>query len=299
MDSKLFLKVSHGEERVGRIKAFLVFAVAALHFTIVSGCIRADQLMLDAQVGGSFLKKGLDILFTVGKTVGKFKAVVGLDTFHSDTSAGIPLHQPFQEIGRGVGGLFRVGRKETEPGELVNCGILKQAQLRVSDAAAGNDFHIHLDYFPRMSHLLVRFWRVSLFLLLLWEHAQFAHDSKQALGPPGIAALFQSMPQFHQTKMRVTAAHIPDQLQLCLCMLVWMAVGPSGLAGQGFRTPIPAGTPEADILPTLVILSAGTADAVFLRILHYGLPVCHILCYTLFHEGCGLLSVQLGVVTQL
>ena len=30
-----------------------------------------------------------------------------------------------------------------------------------------------------------------------------------------------------------------------------------------------------------------------------GLPVCHVLCYTLAHEGCGLLSVVLGVVTQL
>ena len=30
-----------------------------------------------------------------------------------------------------------------------------------------------------------------------------------------------------------------------------------------------------------------------------GLPVCHVLWYTLAHEGCGLLSVVLGVVTQL
>ncbi|MEY8402399.1 hypothetical protein AALA54_03505 [Oscillospiraceae bacterium 44-34] len=57
-----------------------------------------DQFMLDAQLRGSFLKKGLNIPLTVGKTVCKFKAVVGLDTFHTNTSAGIPLHQPLQFV---------------------------------------------------------------------------------------------------------------------------------------------------------------------------------------------------------
>lgn len=42
MSSKLFLKISQGEERVERIKAFLVFSVAALYLAIMSGSIRAD-----------------------------------------------------------------------------------------------------------------------------------------------------------------------------------------------------------------------------------------------------------------
>ena len=89
------------------------------------------------------------------------------------------------------------GTHQAEPGELVNGGILEQTQLRVSDAAAGNDFHIHLDPFTRVSHLLVRFCRIGLFLLLLWEHPQFAHDPKQALRLAGIAALFQAVPKLH------------------------------------------------------------------------------------------------------
>ena len=92
MNSELFLKVRQRKERMGRIKAFLVFAVAALHFTIVPRCIRADQLMLDIQFSGGFLKKCLDIPFTARKAVGKLKAVVGLDAFHSDTPMGIPLY---------------------------------------------------------------------------------------------------------------------------------------------------------------------------------------------------------------
>ena len=268
MDSKLFLKVGQGKERTKRIEAFLVFPVATLHFSVVPWGVRADELVADAKISGSLFKKGLDIPFAVGKTVCKFKTVVGLNTFHTDTPAGIPLHQPLQKVSGGVGRLLWIGGQKTESGELVNGGILEQAQLRVSNAVAGNDLHIHLDPFSRTSHLLVRFWRISLFLLLLWEHPQLTHDPEQALGPAGVAALFQAVPQLHQAKLRIAAAHVPDELQFRFGMLVWMAVRPPGLAGQGFHAPIPASTPEIDIGPALVVLPAGPADTIFLRIFH-------------------------------
>ena len=166
MDGKLFLKVRQRKERMERIKSFLVFPMAALHFAVMSGRVRANELMADSQVGSGFLKKGGDVSMTVGKTISKFKTVISLDTFHMDTLAGIPLHQPFQEVSRGIGGLLRISRQETKPGELVNGGILEQASLRICDTAARDDLHIHLHPFSRMSHLLVRFWRISLFLLL-------------------------------------------------------------------------------------------------------------------------------------
>ena len=236
MDSKLLLEVSQREERVDRIKAFLVFPVAALHFAIVPWGVGADELVADAKISGGFLKKGLDIPFAVGKTVCKLKTVVGLDTFHANAPAGIPLDQAFQKVGGGIGRLLRIGGQETEPGELVNGGILEQAQLWVSNAAAGNYFHIHLDPFSRIRHLLVRFWRISLFLLLLWEHPQLTHDPEQALGSAGVAALLQAVPQLHQAKLWIAAAHIPDELQFRFGMLVWMAVRTPGLAGQGFHS---------------------------------------------------------------
>ena len=82
MNSKLFVKVSKGEERTDRIKTFQVFPVAAFYLAVMSGRVRADQFMLDAQLGGSFLKKCRDVAFAVGKTVGKLKTVVGLDAFN-------------------------------------------------------------------------------------------------------------------------------------------------------------------------------------------------------------------------
>ena len=69
MDGKLLLKVRQRKERVKRIKEFLVFPMAALHFAIMPGRVRANELMADAQVGSGFLKKGLDVPFAVGKTI--------------------------------------------------------------------------------------------------------------------------------------------------------------------------------------------------------------------------------------
>ena len=105
------------------------------------------------------------------------------------------------------------------------------------------------------------------------------------------------MPEFYHTQGWIPAAHIADELQLGLCVLVRVAVGPSGLAGQGRHTSIPTLLPEVDVRPAFVVLSAGTANAVFLGILHQRLPIRHVLCYTLAHEGYGLLSGWFGVVT--
>ena len=58
MNSELFVKVSQREERVDRIKAFLIFPVATFHLAIMSGSVGANQFMLDTQLSGGFLKKG-------------------------------------------------------------------------------------------------------------------------------------------------------------------------------------------------------------------------------------------------
>lgn len=45
----------------------------------------------------------------------------------------------------------------------------------------------------------------------------------------------------------IAATHIPDQLQLRFCMLVWIAVRVPGLARQVFYISIPVSSPEVDI----------------------------------------------------
>ena len=299
MDSELLSEVVQGVKAVGGIEALLVLPVAALHLAVMAGRVGADELMADTQLGCGGLKESGQIPPAVGETVGKFQAVVGLDALHPDAPAGIPLKQPVQEVGRGIGGLLRVGGQKTQAGELVNGGVLVQLELRVRDALTGHNFHVHLDTLAGIGHLLVRLGLIRCLLLGRRKHPQLPHDPEQTLRTASVAPLPQPVPQFHHTQVWVTAAQISDQLQLCFRVLVGMAVRPPGLAGQGLRRSIPAGFPEVDVRPALVVLSAGPADAVFLRILHQGLPICHVLCYTLAHEGYGPLSSSCCVATQL
>ena len=82
------------------------------------------------------------------------------------------------------------------------------------------------------------------------------------------------MPEFNHAQGWISAAHVSDELPFCFRMLVWMAVRPPGLTGQGCRTSIPALLPEVDVRPALVVCPTGTADTVFFCILHERLPVC-------------------------
>ena len=114
-------------------------------------CIGANQFVADTQLGGSRLKESGTVLFAGKETVGELNAVVGLNALHSDTPAGVPLDQLFQKVGRGIGGLLGIGCKETQTSKFIHGGILEQPKFRISDAAAGNHLHVHLDPLSRIS----------------------------------------------------------------------------------------------------------------------------------------------------
>ena len=70
-------------------------------------------------------------------------------------------------------------------------------------------------------------------------------------------------------------------------MLPGMAVRPSGLTAKGFYRPVPATAPEVDVGASFVVFAAGSANTILFCVLHQELPILHVLCYTVAHEGCG------------
>ena len=291
MDRKLFGKVIQRKEGVCIVETLLILSVAAFHFAIVSWRVRTDQFVSDPQGLRGGFKESREILFAVREAVGELKSIIRLNTLHLDASASIPLYQATQEVGGGVSRLLWISPEETKAGILVNGSILEQSQLRVCNTPPGHYLHIHLDPLTWVIHLLVGFWRIPLFLFLFRKHTHPPHHPEQALRSAGIAPLAEPTPQLYHTKIRISSPHISDELQFLICMLVRMTVWPPGSASQGFHTSVPSGPPEVDIGPSTVIFSAGLADTVFFSVLHQGLPICHVLCYTLAHEGCGPLSL--------
>ena len=74
-------------------------------------------------------------------------------------------------------------------------------------------------------------------------------------------------------------------MSLSSSWVCWLgAVRTSGLAGQGLQGTVVAGTPEVDVRPAFVVLPAGTAYTVLLRVGEQRMAVFHVLCYTV-HEA--------------
>ena len=57
----------------------------------------------------------------------------------------------------------------------------------------------------------------------------------------------QAMPRLNHARLWISAAHVADELQLGLRVLVRVAVRLSGLAGKGRRTSVPTPFPEIDV----------------------------------------------------
>ena len=86
-----------------------------------------------------------------------------------------------------------------------------------------------LDTLARIGHLLIGFGLIFLLFLTSRKQSQLLHNPVQALRAPAIASLLQMPPELNQTQARIPAAHVSDQLQLILGMLIRMAVRPFGL----------------------------------------------------------------------
>ena len=63
----------------------------------------------------------------------------------------------------------------------------------------------------------------------------------------GIAPLPQAMPRINHAQRWISAAHVADELQLGIRVLVRVAVRLSGPAGKGRRTSVPTPLPEIDV----------------------------------------------------
>ena len=94
MDSQLGLEILKAVKPVGGIELFVILAVAALDFAIVPGCIWADEFVTDAKTLKFRFKERRLVASFWKQAVGKFGAVVGLDTFRCSPSAAVSPRTP-------------------------------------------------------------------------------------------------------------------------------------------------------------------------------------------------------------
>ena len=145
-------------------------------------------------------------------------------------------------------------------------------------------FHINLDPLSRMIHLFIGLRDV------LWVRRMYSHDPlfpeemvKTGNGA-GVTALAEFDPESDQTGMGISAAHIVDQADLIIRMLVWVVMGSAGAVPQGAPGSAIAAFPAVDILPVQMVADGRCCDAVLIGILDHRLPEAHRLCYLIHGE---------------
>jgi hypothetical protein len=193
------------------------------------------------------------------------------------------IHNPEEKEVRRICRLLRISAQDPKAGVLVNSGVLKESQVRIGYAFTGNDLHINLNSFSGMGHLLVRFRLIGIFLLHYHEPLTPEH-SPEGFNASGVSSFAQFAPEFDHAKTRIAAFHIVDKLQLRRRVLIRMMVWASRFRAKRFNASIPAVQPEVDVGSSPVVLSAGLAYAMCCCVLHKGLLVVHVLCYSC-HAG--------------
>ena len=98
MDGKLCSEIIQRIEFMAGIKAFLVLTVTALDLAVVPWRVWTNQFVTNSKLRSCFFKQRRQITFAVGKTVGKLKSVVRLDTLDLDAAACIPSRQFMKEV---------------------------------------------------------------------------------------------------------------------------------------------------------------------------------------------------------
>ena len=108
---------------------------------------------------------------------------------------------------------------------------------------------------------------------VLWVRRMYSHDPlfpeemvKTGNGA-GVTALAEFDPESDQTGMGISAAHIVDQADLIIRMLVWVVMGSAGAVPQGAPGSAIAAFPAVNILPVGLVLDGSFGNTIFLSIL--------------------------------
>ena len=99
---------------------------------------------------------------------------------------------------------------------------------------------------------------------------------EKACRAAAVASFSHAIPQLRQPQLRVSKPHIPDELQFLRHVLARRVLRMAGASRSATVSLHPGIFPGSRYDRTLLYFK---------------------LCYTLFHEGCGLLSTQLICVT--
>ena len=158
------------------------------------------------------------------KAVGKFSSIIGLNAFDCTREG---FHQMFYKLSGRIGAVLLKCLYEMPAKIFVNSRILEKLfsnDLGIFQTGRRNKFHINLDALPGIIHLFIRLWDV-LWIWRLYRHDPLLSEKTVKSGNrTGIAVLTEFYPENDQTSMGIFAAHITDQLDFIVRVLIRMVL---------------------------------------------------------------------------
>jgi hypothetical protein len=104
--------------------------MAAFHFPIVPRAYKDESVCAGYEVERQWPRTASADVSLKEKTVGKFKTVVSLNAFHTNTAPGKPFDSSFKKVSRRVSTLFRVRCQKTQPRKFIDSCVLKKAEAQ-------------------------------------------------------------------------------------------------------------------------------------------------------------------------
>lgn len=254
---------------MGGIEPLVVLPVAAFHFPIVPWRKRTDQFVPDPQLLQPNLEDGRFIRTAIrGKTFCKLLSVVCLHTLYGARKS---FYQVLQKEHGGVGTVLLKSLYKAPTGVFVNGSVLIELlSFGLIHKADGRDkFYVDLDALIGMIHLFIRLGDILGVRRFDSGKALLFQETVKAGDRTLIASLHKFDPENDEPGLRITPAHIRDELDLIRGMLVGMMVRPSGSVPEGFNGAVKAVFPAANILPVGFIAS-GSGDTIFIRVTDEG-----------------------------
>ena len=266
--SKLYLEVLERIELVRGIEIFVVLAVAALNLAVVARGEDPDKLVLDAEIVKGLLKERGPHGFRAVHPVCELGAIVRLDAFNRIREF---LYAMADKLCGRIRTVFFEGLQIPKAAVFVDESELKEAAIEccVANKAGGRN-ELHVDLYPLawILHLLVRPGNVFRIWQLYGHLSTLLEKPIQAGDRSLVAALAELYPEHDQARMRVSAPHVVDELDLIRPVPVWMAVRTMRTIFQRLQRTVVAFHPAVDVLPVCPVPNCCFRDAIFLCVVN-------------------------------
>lgn len=224
-DGQLLLEVLERVKAMRSIELLVVLAVTALNLSVMSWCVRPDQLVPNTQPCQLSFKGGKRVSAPGQQPLCKLRTIIRLYTFNGKRKA--LYHVLEKQLGR-ICAVFLKGFQIAKTAVLVDEGILIPlcSWFLTHNAHFRNIFHINLHSLPWILHLLVGFGNIFWIWQLGSKLVSFAQKAIQAGNGSGVPPLAQFHSEHNQTSVLIAPEHVQDEFDLFRCVLVRVAARP-------------------------------------------------------------------------